>query len=84
MNTSIDMARLNNHPAFPVNAFSGDGKIPSVKPNSGMAIRDWFAGMALQGLLAGIFKDNLSADTAAKRAYEIATAMLVERDTLEK
>jgi len=78
------MARLNNHPAFPVNAFSGDGKIPSVKPNSGMAIRDWFAGMALQGLLAGIFKDNLSADTAAKRAYEIATAMLVERDTLEK
>lgn len=78
------MARLNNHPAFPVNAFSGDGKIPSVKPNSGMAIRDWFAGKALQGLLAGVFKDNYSTDTVVKRSYEIATAMLVERDSLEK
>lgn len=82
--TSIDMARLNNHPAFPVNAFSGDGKIPSVKPNSGMAIRDWFAGLALQGLLSGFFKDNYVPEAVAKRAYEIATAMLVERDNLEK
>ena len=78
------MTRLNNHPAFPVNAFSGDGKIPPVKPNSGMAIRDWFAGMALQGLLAGVFRDGYSDETASRKAYELATAMLVERDTLDK
>jgi hypothetical protein len=82
--TSIDMARLNNHPAFPVNAFAGDGKIPAIRPNSGMAIRDWLAGMAMQGLLAGVFKENYAPEALAKRAYEIATSMLVERETLEK
>jgi hypothetical protein len=82
--TSIDMARLNNHPAFPVNAFAGDGKVPAIRPNSGMAIRDWLAGMAMQGLLAGLFRDGYSDEAVSRKAYELATAMLVERDSLEK
>jgi hypothetical protein len=49
-----------------------------------MAIRDWLAGMAMQGLLAGIFKDGYSDEAVSRKAYELATAMLVERDSLEK
>jgi hypothetical protein len=79
--TSIDMAKLNNHPAFPVNAFAGDDKFPPVRPNSGMAIRDWFAGMAVQGLLAGLMQDTYSPEDVSAKAYEIATAMLNQRDS---
>ena len=42
----------------------------------GMSLRDWFAGKALQGLLANNgYVTNLN----AKIAYEIADAMLKER-----
>jgi len=84
------MARLNNHPAFPVPAYPGDGKIPAIRPNSGMAIRDWFAGMAMQGLLAGtqvafdVLGNLKDFDRLAKKSYEAADAMLVHRDSLEK
>ena len=80
------MARHNNHPAFPVNAFAGDGKMPPIRPNSGMGIRDWFAGMALQGLLAGTEEAfDISGELTqfvrlSKRSYEAADAMLSERE----
>ena len=53
-------------PAFPVGSYAG------------MNLRDWFAGMALQGLLAGT-KTN-DALVIAKDAYIIANAMIAERN----
>ena len=52
---------------------------------SGMSLRDWFAGQALAGLLAGGFADTVPHDspdggsTAAAFAYQYAHAMLKER-----
>lgn len=44
----------------------------------GMSLRDWFAGQALNGLLAsGTVRD---ASYIAKRTYEFADAMLAERN----
>ena len=44
---------------------------------AGMTLRDWFAGMALQGLLAG--SENMSIDTAARLSYTAADMMIAER-----
>ncbi len=49
----------------------------------GMDLRDWFAGMALQGLCAfpGQLRDSRRPDAKlhARMAYEYADAMLAER-----
>jgi hypothetical protein len=63
----------NNPPAFP-NAYDGE---------SGMALRDWFAGQALAGLVTSNVRDCMTGNQAAERyaedAYCIADAMLAER-----
>lgn len=52
---------------------------------SGMSIRDWFAGMALQGIcsnqayLRNISPEGKAEDHVAIAVYEIADAMLRER-----
>lgn len=45
-------------------------------------LRDWFAGMAMQGLLAQETEDWCynNVEDAAARAYQIANAMLKERE----
>lgn len=53
----------------------------------GMSLRDWFAGMALNGLLQnthvqGAFSEGLNRN--ANAAYEIADAMLKERVKAEE
>lgn len=46
--------------------------------DGGLTLRDYFAGLAMQGALASpLF--NTSNKTAAKLAYEMADAMLEER-----
>lgn len=45
----------------------------------GISLRDYFAGQALNGLLAD-WKGTFPWDKAAKYAYEHADAMLVERE----
>ena len=45
-------------------------------------LRDWFAGLALQGIIAAHAGENCALpkdDWAAKNAYEYADAMLAER-----
>ncbi len=70
--TKID----NGGPAFP----------PHRNPEthaSGMTLRDWFAGQALQGLAAGLNAQEewhgWSSGEFAKEAFELADAMLKER-----
>ena len=50
----------------------------------GMGLRDWFAGQALTGLLAGRRHDIMLTDeNFAYSAYRVAQAMLVERQKYE-
>ena len=49
---------------------------------SGMSLRDWFAGMALQGMLAGLFSDQhqlARINEFAEGAYQYADAMIRQR-----
>jgi len=77
------MPKINNHPAFPVNAFPGDVNTPKVRPNSGMCMRDWFAGRALEGILSNPEEQAIDAtpQEIASLSYKFADAMLNERDT---
>lgn len=64
----------NSPPAFPAANIGGWSQ-------SGMSLRDWFAGQALAGFAAsdaaiGKWHDG----TVAKCAYEVADAMLAERE----
>ena len=62
------MSEEEDGPAFPC---------PNYTRNDGLTKRDWFAGMALQGLLS---RPEAHLDlTYAERAYEMADAMLSER-----
>lgn len=53
--------------------------------NEGMSLRDWFAGQALMGVLAGGLADTIPHDDinggrdAAFFAYQYADAMIAER-----
>ena len=50
----------------------------------GMSLRDWFAGQALTGLLAGRSTGvKFTPEEAAASAYFVAQAMLVERQKYE-
>ena len=66
----------NNPPAFPAQ-FIG----PDFNPGqAGMTLRDWFAGMAMQGEIAngGFYMEGHMGKLAAN-AYAQADAMLAER-----
>ena len=45
--------------------------------SDGMDLRDWFAGMALQGLLSSDVMDTM--DTFATRSYVLADLMMKQR-----
>lgn len=70
------MSAHENPFAFPL-AVPGDCM---VQPTDGMTLRDWFAGKALNGMMAseaGV--DPYSAEWVSERAYLVADAMLAER-----
>ena len=61
-------------PAFPVPA------VPTRHGSeSGMSLRDWFAGMALQGLLVGYDSHEFTVAECAELAIQAADAMLAAR-----
>ena len=71
-------------PAFPQHDLSAYGLGPCGDGNTGMTLRDWFAGLALAGILAA---DNVvpvgtvdPKELLAKTAYGMADAMLKARD----
>lgn len=64
-------------PAFP-NEINVDGRLVW---NGGLTVRQWYAGMALQGMLAGEGATpdfDLTPFGIAMRAYAIADAMIKE------
>jgi hypothetical protein len=63
-------------PAFPSTFHNGWGE-----PEKGMALRDYFAAKAMQGMMADGQAFRLVAEsTLANTAYEIADAMLKARN----
>jgi hypothetical protein len=56
--------------AFPSEAFA----------QTGMTLRDWFAGLALQGLAASAQTDHWPLHVIASCSYDLADAMLKERN----
>lgn len=50
---------------------------------SGMTLRDWLAGQALVGLLAGAYRDTTRANftEVPEEAYAVADAMLAARNS---
>ena len=77
--------------AFPHDGFAISGHESLSRPSNGMSLRDWFAGMALPMSAAddNIYGTTIELSerinqplpvTMAKMAYEIADAMLAERE----
>ena len=67
---------MNDQAAFPV-------VVPEAwdSVQNGMSLRDYFAGQALTGMLAGRNPNvAYTPEGAAERAYSIADAMMTERD----
>ena len=61
-----------------------------VDSTDGKSLRDWFAGMALQGMLANVLRmenmirsgvgHDMAVKKTAEHAFEIADSMLTERE----
>lgn len=67
--------RDDGGPAFPVAAdVNPDGN------QAGMRLRDWFAGMALQGMMANPECNAMAGEDIARNCYRIAEEMLSVRD----
>ena len=72
-------------PAFPVTEIhtSPKGEVERLAVSPGMSLRDWFAGMALQGILAKPELYRPSHAKAAGYAFSQADAMLAARERKE-
>lgn len=71
----------NGGPAFPAVGAGG------IQRSDGMTLRDYFAGQALIGLLAGErdagnYHERMVGGLTADSAYEFADAMIAARDRL--
>ena len=71
-------------PAFPTKREAHDPRTIGWSMQEGMTLRDWFAGMALQGEVANpsakLFEaDSITFDDLAGDCYRIADAMLAAR-----
>jgi hypothetical protein len=66
------MAKTDGGPAFP--EARGGGVTP------GMTLRDYFAGQAIAGFMPGAAVDDSYVRQFARRAYQVADAMIEARD----
>jgi len=82
-------------PAFPTDYHAECSECKSVvygaTSHGGMTLRDYFAGKALQGMMAypgqegnGSYHSNSTPDTTAKTAYAMADAMIAARSLESK
>jgi len=70
----------HNHPAFPVQG----SQSPPIRPNSGMSMRDWFAGSALQGYRASDKFSQADSRLVAELSFRDADCMLDERQKINE
>ena len=63
-------------PAFPWREEDGEG---GYNQHVGMSLRDWFAGQALAGIMAGGTDTSNAVEWAPEEAYAVADAMLAAR-----
>jgi hypothetical protein len=71
---------MNDMPAFPTGIIT-DGKGKIIGGSNGMALRDYFAAKAVQGLLAS--EVNAPLKVFAIRAYAVADAMMEARNAAQ-
>lgn len=57
----------------------GGAAFPEQGVHGGMSLRDWFAGMAMQGILAWGSGKSLTPEQVAEDAYDTADAMIEAR-----
>jgi len=71
-------------PAFPRSGFDiAENSLKSIAGEEGMSLRDWFAGMALQGFCGMSDTEGnwtWTVEEAASTAYRCADAMLKARE----
>ena len=71
-----------NPPAFPGTWWdqnsAGENQARECWP--GMTLRDWFAGQALAGMVAGSRGLDITIEQFATESYSLADAMLAERE----
>ncbi len=77
------MSKAHNPPAFPrvLSQEDGDYGRKEFRCEHGMTLRDWFAGQAMQARLTHAepcFEESWA--STAEWAYEMADAMLAERE----
>lgn len=72
------MKNLENPPAFPSNGTIILDKNTGAYTHYGMTLLDYFAAMAMSSL-ASIYESNRERDELPQRSYDIAEAMLEER-----
>jgi len=68
--------RQKSDPAFPITGWTG-----STSDNTGMTLRDYFAGQILQGAFGLSDFYAMSSGSIAMMTYDLADAMLVERES---
>jgi hypothetical protein len=76
------MEKPNNQSAFPNEFFKKDTSAGIYyDKHPGMTLRDYFAGQAVTGKCFEIYSNGIfHAEEYAKRAYQLADAMLAERE----
>lgn len=77
-------AKPENPPAFASTGLFNPNTGDYLYGQEGMSLRDWFAGRAMQAIVAGLssrpdFKELLL-DPVGRDAYRIADTMLLERE----
>lgn len=73
------MTKNDGGQAFPRQAYMNNDYSYVDQGDCGMTLRDWFAGMALQGILAKQYGDYVFPDDVSRECYSYADAMIKAR-----
>lgn len=74
--------KTDGGPAYPatVRETFGDTGLVKIEQVPGMSLRDWFAGLVLQGICASGPGSEWGNARLAREAYQLADAMIKERE----
>jgi hypothetical protein len=72
------MSKDNGGPAFPQTTTQSYGGIPSTDVEGGMTLRQWYAGQALMGMIAGSQGLNITLEQFSQQSFALADLMIAE------